>query len=79
MDEMKNLAGMFSSMAQMLQDREDALVKRIGLLEARVAGLEEKIREAEMRGMMQEEMAAECRGICSGGRGVCRRDDGGGC
>lgn len=59
MDEMKNLAGMFSSMAQMLQDREDALVKRIALLEARVAGLEEKIREAEMRGMMQEEMAAE--------------------
>ncbi|MBO5407102.1 MAG: hypothetical protein J6A27_06280 [Bacteroidales bacterium] len=59
MDEMKNLAGMFSSMAQMLQDREDALVKRIALLEARVAGLEEKIREAEMRGMMQEEMVAE--------------------
>lgn len=59
MEEMKSLAGMFSSIAQMLQEREDAQMKRIALLEARVAELEEKVRELEAGALKPEGMAAE--------------------
>lgn len=44
MDEMKSLAGMFSSIAEMLQQRDAVLMDKIGRLEARVVELEEKLR-----------------------------------
>ena len=44
MDEMKSLAGMFSSIAEILQQRDAVLMDKIGRLEARVVELEEKLR-----------------------------------
>lgn len=58
MEDMKNLAVMFSSIAQMLQEREDALLEKIAQLEARVVELEEKVKEAET-GVVEQVMPEE--------------------
>lgn len=47
MGELKNLAGMFSSVAQLIQERDAELVEKISRLEARLEELEGKLKRME--------------------------------